>query len=351
MRVDMLACALQFLGMWLALRALWQPRLAYAAGLAFVLAALTKQTCVLGAVAAFAALLPRAPRPALRVLLSAALLGGACVAALTLATDGGFLRHVILYDLDPFSLRRVPAELLRHHVLDLYWPLILVSVSMLGWCAIRVLRAPRGERLRRLRPAEVMAVTYALLATATLMTLGKEGSNDNYLIPWVTSWAVLAGLAAVAAAKALVSRPRRPAAALALLTLLILQGWLAPPVGSGMLVDAQFRREHADLLALVQRADKPVLSQEMTVLMQAGKSVPWEPAIITQLTRKGVFDERKLLDMIETHAFAFVLVGVPGDGASDGAFWSPTVMTALEAAYPQKHRLASMRVLMPPQTP
>src|SRR5258706_12904830 len=49
MRIDLLAIALEFLGMYLALRSLRQPALAFAAAVGFVLAVYTKQTGIAGA--------------------------------------------------------------------------------------------------------------------------------------------------------------------------------------------------------------------------------------------------------------------------------------------------------------
>jgi hypothetical protein len=112
-------------------------------------------------------------------------------------------------------------------------------------------------------------------------------------------------------------------------------------------VDPEFRREYTELMAMTKRATKPVLSEDMVLLMQAGKEVPWEPAIISELSSKGLFDERKVVGMIETHALAFaVATGKPGDALFDKRY-SPAVSAALAKAYPKERQLAGMRVLAP----
>jgi hypothetical protein len=123
---------------------------------------------------------------------------------------------------------------------------------------------------------------------------------------------------------------------------LILQTFATPKFGNWRVVDPEYRRQYTELIAQTRRATKPVYSEDMVLLMLAGKEVPWEPATITDLSRTGVFDERKVISMIEAHAFAFAIVTT---GESDR--YSPAVIAAFTRAYPVELRLAGMRVLSP----
>ena len=78
---------------------------------------------------------------------------------------------------------------------------------------------------------------------------------------------------------------------------------------------ASLRQENADnlrdseeLLQILRSAREPVMSENMTLLYQAGKQVPFEPAIVTQLAATGMWDETPLVDMIQRKAFSVMLI-------------------------------------------
>ena len=74
------------------------------------------------------------------------------------------------------------------------------------------------------------------------------------------------------------------------------------------------RREDMDLVQLISTFPGPVVSENMTALLQAGKSIPFEPAIIKQTTGTGIFDESSLVARTSRAAFsdAFVFQNIPG---------------------------------------
>ena len=61
------------------------------------------------------------------------------------------------------------------------------------------------------------------------------------------------------------------------------------------------------LLQQVRAATKPVASEDMVVLLRAGKHVFYEPSIVTELAAVGRWDERPLVDMVSSGGFAFML--------------------------------------------
>jgi hypothetical protein len=112
-------------------------------------------------------------------------------------------------------------------------------------------------------------------------------------------------------------------------------------------VDPEYRRQYAALIEQTRQANKPVLSDDMVLLMQAGKEIPWEPGSITELSAQGLFDEKKLVTYIERHGLAFAVVtGSPGHGSFD-EWYSPAVASALSKNYPIQRNVAGMRVLEP----
>jgi hypothetical protein len=61
------------------------------------------------------------------------------------------------------------------------------------------------------------------------------------------------------------------------------------------------------LQEMVRATPGPVLSQDMVLLLRAGKEVPLEPAIIRDLARVGVCDETPLAELLRRHGFDFII--------------------------------------------
>jgi len=73
------------------------------------------------------------------------------------------------------------------------------------------------------------------------------------------------------------------------------------------------RREDMELVRLISTFPGPVVSENMTALMQAGKTIPFEPAIIKQTTDTGIFNETSLVKKTTDGFFdAFIFQNIPG---------------------------------------
>jgi hypothetical protein len=100
-------------------------------------------------------------------------------------------------------------------------------------------------------------------------------------------------------------------------------------------------------VALVRAADRPVLSEDMVLLLRAGKEVPWEPAIFAELASLGRWDERLIVEAIEGGRFAFaVTLADRGDPIFDSRY-NPAVAAALEAAFPRRVQLGWLLIRLP----
>ena len=101
------------------------------------------------------------------------------------------------------------------------------------------------------------------------------------------------------------------------------------------------------LVTLVRSAPRPVISDDMVLLLRAGKAVEWEPAIFTELASEGMWDERPFVRLIEGRHFAF-FVTMGGRGTRlFNARYTPAVADAIDAAYPVKRRLAGYTLHLP----
>ena len=105
-RVDMLACALELMGVYFGLRAIQRRGQLHGAGFCFVAAMFTKQTILLGAVATFSVALLHDWRRALGAAVTSGTVVILVVAALSVMTHGGFLRHLTLIHDQPVQCDR-----------------------------------------------------------------------------------------------------------------------------------------------------------------------------------------------------------------------------------------------------
>jgi hypothetical protein len=343
-RVDMLAYAFEMIGICLGLRALLKGRPPYGAAFIFVVACYTKQTVLAGAIATFLTALLHDWRGAVRAMLPAGLVGALVFVTLTVVTGGGFARNIILYNVNRFSVSYALAQFNVLSSENMAPAFDLVAVGTL----ICLLIQGFSDGIRRLPIGAFIVTIYFLLGAASLLSLGKSGSNSNYLIPVTCAAAMLTGLAVAGSTKRMNISRSYAFGFLLLIVILAAQSLLVRPVGEARLVDVRLKREIAELIEMMRASTGPVFSENMVFLMQAGKEVPWEPSIITELTISGIFNEQKILDMIYAHAFSFVAETDTHDNvALINSRYTPAVRQALETNYPVKRLLAGQYVMFP----
>lgn len=359
MRVDMVATAFGLAGIWFSLKALARPRLIHAAALCFVAAVFAKQTAIAAPAAAFLALLVLKPRTALAGIASSFAMGLAALGALAWMTDGGFLRHIFLYNINRFDLSRLELAFRLGKMHALY-----LAAGCLGaarWIQSRWHRysGARGfaELRRRLQGADgdtgfAILLAYFLLTTLMLVTIAKVGSNINYFIDWMFVIGILAGIGCWQAARlAFEPKGSSPQAGLIALLLPALIGvqaiLLPPPPDYAQRLDPVRVAELERLTALVKAADRPVISDEMVVLLRGGQPVRWESAIFAELGSKGMWDPAPFVARIRRGEFAFF---VTDGGRGDPYFedrYGRFMADAIDEAYPVKVKLAHHIVHFP----
>ncbi|HYI41872.1 MAG TPA: hypothetical protein VE053_16305 [Allosphingosinicella sp.] len=361
MRVDMLATALSFAGVYAAMLALKRPPLILLAAACFVAAVYTKQTSIVAPGAVFLTFLVVRPRLAWACAGFCIVLGLAALGALAWATDGGFIRHIFLYNVNRFEAWRL--LLFKDVVLG---HIFYFAVLAIGLAARLKARLPfyRGcgnvaglrERLAS-APADallLLVLVYALLAGLMTLSVAKSGSNVNYFIEWMAVLAILLGIfvrdAAAAAAGAVSGAgSRRLFAQPALMPLLIgLQALTLASPPARTEARAQSRVAELEQLSLmVREADRPIISDDMVLLRRSGVPVQWEPAIFAELASTGAWDERGFVERVRSGQFAFfVTAGTRGQRLFDSRY-NPAVADAISAAYPVRRKLAGFTIHLP----
>jgi hypothetical protein len=337
MRVDMLAIALAFLGVVFAVRAERQPAWLALAMPAFVLSIYTRQTELAAPASALAVLLLIRPRATLLAGLGGAVLGLGALAWLEWLTSGGFLRHIISYNINTWSFTLLITRLKYQGFYAVLLALAVVGLTML-WLR-------RGDRTRRQSTGTtkysvvvpIISVWLLLSLIMLVATVGKTGSNVNYFIEPMCVCAVAVGLLIGLCWQAVVGSPGRRDialrrglvfAALALLAVMAKHRAVCYTVEDPAVIAIQ-----EDLVQEIARQDRPVLSEDMVLSLRAGREVPIELAIFRELAMMGQWDQRRLLDLIDAHAFAF-LVATP-DKIYTPLRYTLEVMAAIKRAYPR----------------
>jgi len=331
-RVDAFALALSLSGLYLCVRrpdARWTVPLA---ALLLTAAIFTRQSYGLAAPLAAAAWLLAGGRGrrALALLALVAALGGALFGGLEWLTRGGFSFNIVTANLNAYQ-----AGSLERYLADV-WALMPIALTAAGLFLL-VAGALRVPSWRLVGP-------YLIGAALSGLTIGKVGSNVNYLLEL--------GAAVALALGALLAwlGPRRAVttAVSLLLALDVALMVLASPYRAvtharlGQLADA--RR----LEGLVGEAGGIVLADEdMGLLARAGLPIFFQPFEMTQLARAGRWDQRPLLGDIERQAFAAILIYAIPEVPLHRDRWTDEMLQAIERRYVVSERVGQTLVFRP----
>ena len=337
MRVDMLAIALAFVGVAFVVRSERQPAWLALAMPAFVLSIYTRQTELAAPASALLVLLLIRPRATILAGIGGAVLGLCALALLEWATAGGFLRHIISYNINTWTFALLLTRL-RFQASYAVLPVLAVIGLAVLWLRRRDETLARGGDASRYTIVLPIITVWLLLSLIMMVaTVGKNGSDVNYFIEPMCVCAVAVGLLIGRCWQAVAGSLGRRDMALRLglvFATVALVGVMAKrrPVCYAV-QDPGLISIQQNLVREIAKQDRPVLSEDMVLSLRAGKEVPIEMAIFHELALKGQWDQRRLTDLIDSHAFAF-LVTTP-DKTYTPLRYTPEVMAAIERAYPR----------------
>jgi hypothetical protein len=348
MRVDMLAVLLSFVGFWLGLKAFERPTFVHAAALCFVAAIYTKQTSVAAPAALFGVMLWLRPRVALAGIATCVVSGLLLMGIVTWETSGGFPQHIFLYNINRFIWQRL---ILIKIVVGLHAPLIGVALIRISRRNAETRNRSANQPPRRVVDAPndvawISILAYFVVSSLTLITVAKWGSYLNYFVEWLCIVAVLAASALSDAARVIVGITKRVPTGLQILSAVIVPLGIAAQAAMAQAPKynemwAPHRQAEVEALAArVRAAPKPVISDEMVMLLRTGKRVLWEPMIFTELVSKNIWDERPFVNRIRNREFAMIITTRDHDETR-------AVTAAIETAYPAQVQYAEYFVHLP----
>lgn len=264
--------------------------------------------------------------------------GLALFVILNLATGGGFFFNVVTANVNPFN-----TETVMRYVREL---LGLVPILLI-FCAMLVFVIPARAR-RKLSGAEgwPMVVPYLAGALLSAGTIGKIGSNVNYLLELCAALALVAGTVLAWSGKVWRGEAESPGPAwvsplargivlilLAVQVAMLMRFTLLSPVQ-----DFKYRYflqpGLEELRELVAGTTGPVLADEyMGMLTLDGEPLYIQPFEVTQLANAGLWDQTPLLDAIRAEDFPLILIHLFGGYPVYQERWTPAMLTAIQEHY------------------
>jgi len=335
LRIDLLALASSLAGLYLL--AAWPlPRWQLLAGAILLVAAIyTRQSYALAApLAALAWLWANDRRWAIGL---AGLVGGLTLALFLLlntVTRGGFYFNIVAANIHEFGIERLQWNL------DRLWKTAAILLC-LGGASLAL--------LRRWNPLWPLGAPYLIGAALSALTIGKIGSNVNYLLELCAALSLVAGSMIAWSRK----QTSLQIARVALLALLTYQ--------TGLLIQTTLRETTWDLYERraacheLQRLEKivadtpdPVLADEyMGMLTLQGRWLTIEPFIVTQMSRTGMWDQTPVVQGIQDKQYPLILIHYFRDYPVYRERWTPEMLSAIERAYAPEVMLANTRVYRP----
>jgi 4-amino-4-deoxy-L-arabinose transferase-like glycosyltransferase len=318
LRIDMLALALSLAGLCLLVSKPVSTRQLLAVGLLLVAAIYTRQSYGLAApFAAFVWLLARDGRQALQLALLVGGLGLGIFLLLNGLTRGGFFFNIVTANVNEFSLELLEYSWERFREAALI-PLCIGGASLF--------------LIPKWNPLWILAAPYLIGATLSAVTIGKIGSNVNYLLELCAALSLAAGVV-IAWSRAHLSVHSLRAALL--ITLAFGVGKMMHATLQDYTWDLRERRlaraELSQLEAIVAETPGSILADEhMGMLTLQGRPLIIQPFEVTQLAWAGQWDQTPLLESINKKEFAAIIIY---DRPWANERWTAEMLEAITQSY------------------
>lgn len=338
-RVDTLALALSLGGLYAIVRCPADRhtgrRELLISGLLFIAAVYTRQSYALAApLAAFVWLWQAHQRREAFTL--AAIVAGSCLGLfllVNLLTQGGFYLNIVLANVNPFSWRTVTKYLAEIYVRGGY--------LVIG-CIVFIIVERLGEPTR----SWPLVTPYVFGAALTAITVGKTGSDVNYLFEAVAALCLAAG------AWVAWSGENYWLKAIIVFVLAMqineLIEWSREEYIPSVMERVANYREVAQIAEFVREAPGPVLADEyMGLIPLSGRRLYFQPFEYKQLQAANLWREDSLIASIQRREFSVILLYEPRSWNAITARWTPEMRNTIYAHYQLEKTLAETFVYLP----
>jgi hypothetical protein len=260
-----------------------------------------------------------------------------------LLSGGGFFFNIVTANVNPFFWGTVMNN----------WRDIREHMGYL--VASSILFALGGMWLKQ--KAWWVAAPYLLAATLSGITIGKDGSNVNYLYELAAALAFMAGAVlalpgpAWKGTKWVGQRWWLKAVLVILLALQVnaIYPWARDHHSRWELERVANEKEDiARMVELARSAENPVLADEfMGLVVLGGKPLVFQPFEYKQLSIASVWDQGNFINDIFDKKFDYIFLFDPPTWDSEGARWTQLQLDAIQGNYREIERLANTRILVP----
>ena len=253
---------------------------------------------------------------------------------LDLLTWGGFFFHIIQANVNPFVWRTV-----ENYFREIRQNMALILI--LGGLLIFSGLWKRGRT-----SAWWLVAPYSIGAMAAAITIGKDGSNVNYLFEFSAALAMAAGAAIAWPAK------RWYLQTLVILVLAVQFGqmvsWTQQTFVPRVMDRIKQAHEVEQLALRVKQTSGEVLSDEyMSLVVTAGKRLPFQPFEFKMLSDGGIWDQQPFLESIARKEYALIVLYDPKGWDSRHARWTKQELNAIEAFYQSDGKLTDTTLYVP----
>jgi len=180
------------------------------------------------------------------------------------------------------------------------------------------------------------------------LTIAKVGANINYVLEPLFASCVLAGLFIAgrlgAEKKSGFALTGSSIALAAAAVVAVTTSGLAPRPAGDLVFEKQYQAAHEQMLGWLRGMPGPVYSEEMTLLLEAGKEVPAEPASVTFLSAMHLWNEAPLVERFDDRSFSAIVVNT---NISDKEHFSPGVRRAILANYKLDKQVGPYTIYLP----
>jgi hypothetical protein len=309
------------------------------AGAALLVAAIfTRQTYALAApLAAFVWLIHLTRRR--RAFHLVVLVGGASIVLLillTLFTLGGFYTNIVTANVNPFIWKTV------QDYADPIWKNMRFLV--VGAAAFLLAGAIKPWRVS----SWWVVAPYLIGAVLSGLTIGKDGSNVNYLFEFSAALSLVAG-ALIAWLEKNNWLWRTILVGLIAVQVTIIYNWSYQDYYPRHISRMTFQAtELAHLTTLVKNTPGIILADEhMALLPLNGKSIYFQPFEFKMMEQAGLWDQQTFVEQINQKKFALILLFNPPSWDSQHARWTDEQLNAIYTNYSRGQTLADTIVYTP----
>ena len=365
LRVDMLALALSAAALYVTSRVPKHNRGLMITALLLIAATYTKQSYGLAApMAVFVWLWTQERQQAFKLVAWVGGVGLALLVVLNILTHGGFVFNVFTANVNPFEVGTV-----QH-----YWRQLRQTLPMLlivgGAFLFLVPRKSQSDKIGlRNIPAWTLIAPYLLGGVISAATIGKIGSNVNYLLELCAALSLTTGILLGWSASAWKKTPQPAPLAVAPQPPILKQGWsmlrgafmilLAVQVAfmirntlRGPIEDSKWRIKPKQDLEymewLVETTAGPILADEfMGMLTLNHRPLYIQPFEITQLANAGLWDQTPLLEGIRNQEFPYIFIHHFMEYSVYQSRWTPEMLAAIMQFYAPTQMFAETLAFQP----